>query len=104
MRADGRFWDDAFADTLLKHDLSAGTVEVHRFGRDAVVGEAVFAPSAPDAAEDDGYVLAFAHDPDRGAADLVVLAAQDFAGAPVAIVHLPARVPLGFHGSWIPDG
>jgi len=33
----------------------------------------------------------------------VVLAAQDFAGPPVATVHLPARVPLGFHGSWIAD-
>jgi carotenoid cleavage dioxygenase len=33
----------------------------------------------------------------------VVLAAQDFAGGPVARVHLPARVPLGFHGSWIAD-
>jgi len=22
---------------------------------------------------------------------------------PVARVHLPARIPLGFHGSWIPD-
>jgi len=22
---------------------------------------------------------------------------------PVARVHLPARIPLGFHGSWLPD-
>jgi carotenoid cleavage dioxygenase-like enzyme len=33
----------------------------------------------------------------------VILAAQDFLGDPVATVHLPARVPLGFHGSWIAD-
>jgi carotenoid cleavage dioxygenase len=78
-------------------------VEVHRFGRDAAAGEAVFAPSSPEAAEDDGYVMAFVHNPDRGAADLVVLAAQDFTGEPVAAVHLPARVPLGFHGSWAAD-
>jgi carotenoid cleavage dioxygenase len=103
VQVDGTFTDDAFADALLKHDLATGRVEVHRFGRGATVGEAVFAPSAPDAAEDDGYVLAFVHDPDRGAADLVVIAAQDFAGGPVARVHLPARVPLGFHGSWIAD-
>ncbi|HEX2746255.1 MAG TPA: carotenoid oxygenase family protein [Streptosporangiaceae bacterium] len=36
-------------------------------------------------------------------ADLVILAAQDFTGPPVARVHLPARIPLGFHGSWIAD-
>ncbi|WP_346102977.1 carotenoid oxygenase family protein [Nonomuraea maheshkhaliensis] len=30
-------------------------------------------------------------------------AGQDFTGAPIAVVHLPARVPLGFHGSWIPS-
>jgi carotenoid cleavage dioxygenase-like enzyme len=103
VQRNGDFRDDAFANALLKHDLSAGTVEVHPFGRGAAAGEAVFAPSSPEAAEDDGYVLAFVHDPDRGAADLVVLAAQDFAGAPVAVVHLPARVPLGFHGSWITE-
>ncbi|MGY1711881.1 carotenoid oxygenase family protein [Geodermatophilus sp. SYSU D00758] len=102
VRPDGGFGDDAFASALLKHDLRTGTVEAHRFGRDAAVGEAVFVPAAPDADEDDGYVLAFVHDPDRGATDLVVLAAQDLAGAPVARVHLPARVPLGFHGSWVP--
>ncbi len=99
----GEFADDAFSNALLKHDLVAGRVEVREFGRDATVGEAVFAPSGRDSAEDDGYVMAFAHNPDRGASDLVVLAAQDFTGEPVATVHLPARVPLGFHGNWIPD-
>jgi carotenoid cleavage dioxygenase-like enzyme len=99
----GDFSDDAFANTILRHDLAAGTVQAREFGRDHAVGEAVFAPSAPDAAEDDGYVLTFVHNPDRGATDLVIVAAQDFLGHPVATIHLPARVPLGFHGSWIPD-
>lgn len=99
----GDFADGAFANALLKHDLAHGTVEAHEFGPDATAGEAVFVPAAPDAAEDDGYVMAFVHDPERGAADLVILAAQDFGGEEVARVHLPARIPLGFHGSWIPD-
>lgn len=99
----GDLTDAAFADTLIKHDLTAGTTEVHAFGRGATAGEAVFAPSSPDAAEDDGYVMSFVHDPDRGATDLVLLAGQDFTGEPVARVHLPVRVPLGFHGNWIAD-
>ena len=99
----GDFADEAFSNALFKHDLAHGTVETHQFGRDATAGEAVFAPATPDAAEDDGYVMAFVHNPDRGAADLVILAAQDFTGQPVARVHLPARIPLGLHGSWIPD-
>ena len=101
--AAGDFADDAFANAILKHDLDHGTVQAHEFGRDATVGEAVFAPASPDAAEDDGYVLAFAHNPERGAADLVILAGQDFTAEPVARIHLPTRIPLGFHGSWIPD-
>jgi carotenoid cleavage dioxygenase len=99
----GDFSDDAFANAILRHDLSRGTTQAREFGRDATVGEAVFAPAAPDAAEDDGYVMAFVHNPERGASDLLILAAQDFLGDPVATIHLPARVPLGFHGSWIPD-
>jgi carotenoid cleavage dioxygenase-like enzyme len=99
----GDFSDDAFANALLKHDLTNGTTQAHEFGRDATVGEAVFVPSSPDAGEDDGCVMAFVHNPDRGASDLVILAAQDFTSAPVATVQLPARIPLGFHGNWIAD-
>ena len=47
--------------------------------------------------------MASSHNPDRGAADLVTLAAQDFTSQPVARVHLPPNIPLGFHGSWIAD-
>jgi carotenoid cleavage dioxygenase len=93
--------DEVFTNALVKHDLERGTAEVHRFGADEAVGEAVFASTGPE--EDEGYLLTYAHDPRRGAGDLVILAAQDFTGEPVARVHLPARVPLGLHGNWLPD-
>ncbi|MGW0802798.1 carotenoid oxygenase family protein [Nonomuraea sp. NPDC002799] len=93
--------DEAFDNTLIKHDLERGTQESRQFGRGAYVGEPVFVGSGE--AEDDGYVLCYVNNPDRGAADLVILPGQDFTGEPVATVHLPARVPLGFHGSWIAD-
>jgi carotenoid cleavage dioxygenase-like enzyme len=103
VQPNGDFADETFANALIKHDFATGTAHAHEFGPGAAAGEAVFAPSGPQAAEDDGYVMAFVHDPDRGATDLVILSAQDFTSEPVARVHLPVRVPLGFHGSWIPD-
>lgn len=103
LTTDGNPPDRAFANALIKHDLLRGTTQVHRLPRDAAAGEAVFVPSEGARAEDDGYAIAYVHNPDRGAADLVILAAQDFTGEPVARIHLPGRVPLGFHGSWIPD-
>jgi carotenoid cleavage dioxygenase-like enzyme len=92
----------ASGNVLLKHDLESGTVEEHCFEHGAA-GEAVFVPTSLSAGEDDGYVMAYVHDLHGGGTDLVILAAQDFAGTPVARVHLPVRVPLGFHGSWIAD-
>jgi carotenoid cleavage dioxygenase len=103
IQPDGGFGDEAFSNTLLKHDLATGTVQAHEFGKGATAGEAVFVPMTPDAGEDDGYVMGFVHNPGRGAADLVILAAQDFTGEPVARVHLPARIPFGLHGNWVPD-
>jgi carotenoid cleavage dioxygenase len=34
---------------------------------------------------------------------VVILHAQDFTGDPIARIHLPQRVPFGFHGNWVPD-
>ncbi|MFJ7274641.1 carotenoid oxygenase family protein [Kitasatospora sp. NPDC098663] len=96
--------DEGFSNALLKHDVVRGTTEAHEFGRDGAVGEGVFVPAESSAAEDDGYVMAYVFDPARAATDLVVLAAQDFTGEPVARIHLPVRVPLGLHGNWVPGG
>ncbi|GAA3147835.1 carotenoid oxygenase family protein [Nonomuraea salmonea] len=93
--------DTAFDNTLIKHDLERGTQETRRLGREAFAGEPVFVPAGEG--EDDGYVLSYVNNPERGAGDLVILSAQDFTGEPLATVRLPARVPLGFHASWIAD-
>ncbi|WP_283135694.1 carotenoid oxygenase family protein [Rhizohabitans arisaemae] len=100
---DGPHPDEMFSNVLIKHDLRHGGSEVHAFGAGAAVSEAAFAPSPYGGTEDDGYLMAYVLDPDRGTTDLVILSAQDFTGAPLARIHLPARVPLGLHGSWIPD-
>lgn len=60
-------------------------------------------PSEGARAGDEGYAIAYVHNPDHAAADLPILAAHDFTAEPVARIHLPERVPLGFHGSPIPD-
>jgi carotenoid cleavage dioxygenase-like enzyme len=86
---------------LIKHDLSSGSSEIRTFSGGA--GEAVFVPESASSAEDQGFVLSLVYDPDRQASDLLVLHAQDFTGDPVAVVHLPVRVPYGFHGNWIAD-
>ena len=65
-------------------------------------GEPVFVPRFENAAEDDGWVMALRHNLDTNLSELVILDSQAFTEEPVAIVHLPARVPNGFHGNWIP--
>ena len=58
---------------------------------------------APDGRSDDeGWVLSVVYDATTEMSDLYILDASSFTKAPDAIVHLPARVPYGFHGSWIP--
>lgn len=89
-------------EALLKHDLRGGSTERHA-RPERLFLEPVFVPRAAEGAEDDGWVLAYTYDGDRDRSSVVILNAQDFAGEPVAAIELPARVPFGFHGNWVPD-
>lgn len=94
---------DGARTSLLKHDLQAGTTTEHAFAPGSVGSEFVFVRAADDAGEDEGWLMGYVYDGARGASDLVILDAHDFGAEPVAAVHLPARVPQGFHGNWVPD-
>ncbi|RZI80752.1 MAG: carotenoid oxygenase [Rubrivivax sp.] len=91
--------------TLMRHDLHTGSTLTHDHGLGRSTGEAVFVPRQTDGrgAEDDGWLVSYVYDANTDRSDLVVLNAQDLSGPPQAIVHLPVRVPAGFHGNWIPD-
>ena len=89
--------------SLYRRDFDTGEVLRHEFGPGRAAGEAVFVPSGPDAAEDDGHLLTLVYDATTDRSELVVLPAQDVTADPVAVVHLPQRVPFGFHGNWLPS-
>jgi len=88
---------------LIKHDLDRDASEVRALGRGNAGSEAVFVPRHEGATEDDGWVLAIVYDAERDGSDLLILNSGDFRGEPEAVVHLPKRVPFGFHGNWVPD-
>lgn len=66
-------------------------------------GEMFFVPRSSSADEGDGWVMGFCYDRTKDSSDLIVLDAQDVAAGPIARVHMPRRVPHGFHGLWVAD-
>ncbi|GAA3720545.1 carotenoid oxygenase family protein [Sphingomonas cynarae] len=101
VQSDRRFQS---AGCLYKHDLVAGTREVHDFGTGRHPGEFVFVPAHQDADEDDGWLIGLVIDEPSDTTELVILDAGEFEGNPVATVSLPHRIPPGFHGNWINQG
>jgi carotenoid cleavage dioxygenase-like enzyme len=95
--------DDVSLGGLKKHDLQQGTASLHDEGEDRVFFEPVFVPESDDAGEDEGWIMAYVYDKTTNKSDVVILHAQDFSASPVATIHLPQRVPFGFHGNWVPD-
>ena len=94
----------AIADTrLYRHDLEKRTTETRDFGAGRHPGEFVFVPRGAQGAEDDGWLIGLVVDMTSETTDLVILNADDFSGPPQAVVHLPHRVPPGFHGNWVAD-
>jgi 8'-apo-carotenoid 13,14-cleaving dioxygenase len=88
---------------IYRHDLETGRVLRHDLGPHHVPSEAVFVPREAAGAEDDGWLLCFVYDMAADSSSVVILNAQDFEGEPQAVIELPVRVPLTFHGNWIPD-
>lgn len=86
---------------LYKHDLEAGTRQIHDFGPGRYPGEFVFIPAHAKAGEDEGWLMGLVVNHPGETTDLVILNARAFEGEPQATIHIPHRVPPGFHGNWV---
>ena len=88
---------------LYRHDVETGRKQVHDFGAGHCPGEFMFVPRTADNPEGDGWLIGLVIDTIDDTSDLVLLDTLDFEGRPVACVHLPHRIPPGFHGNWVSD-
>lgn len=89
-------------DTLIKVNLDTRQVEARTDTSRYGYGEPVFIPRDGASSEDDGYVMALRLDNETDKSDLAIFDAQAITDDPIAVVHVPARIPNGFHGNWIP--
>ncbi len=89
--------------SALCFDTRDGIEKAHDFGPGRFGSECVFVPKSADAGEGDGWVMTYVWNAHTDTSDLVIIDAADFEGPPQAVIHLPVRVPFGFHGSWIAD-
>lgn len=88
---------------VVRYDLTDDSSAVYDLGPDAYPGEFAFVQADGAAGEDEGWAMGFVYDSATDSSDLVILDASTPGSDPVARVHLPQRVPYGFHGSWIAD-
>ncbi|SOX52195.1 carotenoid oxygenase, partial [Mycobacterium ahvazicum] len=89
---------------LYKHDYATGSSSVAPLDPGLLLGEMCFVPNPANGsaqrAEDDGVLMGYAYHRGRDEGQLLLLDAQTLES--VATVHLPQRVPMGFHGNWAP--
>ncbi|MGV0626434.1 carotenoid oxygenase family protein [Mycolicibacter minnesotensis] len=85
---------------LYKHDYLTGSSLTAPLDPQLVIGEMSFVPRPGGRDEDDGVLIGMAHHRGDDEGQLLVLDAQTCEA--MATVHLPQRVPMGFHGNWAP--
>ena len=84
-------------DVAIRFDTLTGAEDIFHFGASAAVGEVVFAPRIGVQGEADGYAMALVHPANSPTSQLVIFDAATIAAGPLAPIHIPFRVPSGFH-------
>jgi carotenoid cleavage dioxygenase len=94
---------DQVSGRIVKFDRTTGSRQLNELAGAWIPGEAAFVPARAATAEDDGWLISIVTHETANAAQLLIHSASSFGDPPVAVVHLPRRVPAGFHGTWIPE-
>ncbi|MFK7730136.1 MAG: carotenoid oxygenase family protein, partial [Pseudomonadales bacterium] len=91
-----------YAERYIKYDFDSMSSVVAELGEGREGSEAVFVKNPDGKTEDDGWLLAYVYDDATQASEVIILDAATMSAEPLARIMLPTRVPMGFHGSWVP--
>jgi carotenoid cleavage dioxygenase-like enzyme len=92
------------AGGIRKYDVKTGEVDNYLPGPALTPAEAIFIPAGESGgAEDEGYLASYVYDKNSQTSAFCLFDATNVSAGPIARVPLPVRVPVGFHGVWVPD-
>ena len=85
---------------FVKHDMLTGDSTVLQLDEGRYASEAPFAPRIGAIDEDDGYLVSFIIDENRGTSECILIDCKDFAAGPVCRIALPHKISSGTHAHW----
>ncbi|WP_374211124.1 carotenoid oxygenase family protein [Nocardia sp. CDC159] len=88
-------------DAVVKYDVLTGAKQTQPFGGNVFGSEMTVVPRPDASAEDDAWLTMFAYNGDTDGAEVWIYDAADLSAGPACRLGIPARVPLGFHATWV---
>lgn len=89
---------------FVKHDLHTGEVQELMLEEGRYASEAPFAPRIGSVDEDDGYLVSFIIDENRGTSECILIDARNLGAGPVCRIALPHKISSGTHSVWADRG
>jgi carotenoid cleavage dioxygenase-like enzyme len=86
---------------VIRYDGHTGIAQRHPVPLGDQNSEPVFVPRPDAHGEDEGWILVCVYRAATDTTDVLVLDASDLEAPARATVHLPRRIPAGFHGTWV---
>lgn len=86
---------------FVKHDLVTGESWSLPLDEGRYASEAPFAPRLGATDEDDGYLVSFIIDENRGSSECILIDCKRFEDGPVCRIALPHKISSGTHSHWV---
>jgi carotenoid cleavage dioxygenase len=86
---------------FVKHDLETGESQELTLPDGQYASEAPFVPRINAVDEDDGYLVSFIIDENRGRSECILIDCKKFEEGPVCRIALPHKLSSGTHSHWV---